>query len=277
MKSFIAIALFLLFTVGSAQAQLGGLLAPPGGVSDGGMTSGTIPKYDGDELVDSLLDDDGTNVRLTSGDIILGVDGTSQLRSYSGGSTYGAAAIRFNANYSETEFYFNGTKRAVINMGQAFLTDSVNIGTTPANANQITIRRISTGRLELGTYTAGQMSVSITTGVVAGSGITKATNYEELDIIADNAGTISLEAKSAGTGSDNIDIVLSSLGTGEIQMDAGGIQFRVKSTAAVNWTPRSAAPTSAAAGDTYYDSDSNEFCVYNGSTWTGLIGAGACV
>ena len=63
MRSLITLALLLLFTVGSGQAQLSGLLSPPGGgVGDGGMTSGVIPKYDGSDLVDSVLSDNGTKV-----------------------------------------------------------------------------------------------------------------------------------------------------------------------------------------------------------------------
>ncbi len=40
--------------------------------------------------------------------------------------------------------------------------------------------------------------------------------------------------------------------------------------------PRSSAPSSPALGDIYTDSDSNELCFYNGSSWTGLVAAGEC-
>jgi hypothetical protein len=40
--------------------------------------------------------------------------------------------------------------------------------------------------------------------------------------------------------------------------------------------PRSAAPSSASAGDLYYDNDTNELCVYNSTEWVGLVAGGAC-
>ena len=40
--------------------------------------------------------------------------------------------------------------------------------------------------------------------------------------------------------------------------------------------PRSSAPSSPALGDLYVDSDSNELCFYDGSSWTGLKSAGSC-
>ena len=40
--------------------------------------------------------------------------------------------------------------------------------------------------------------------------------------------------------------------------------------------PRATAPTSPSLGDLYVDSDTNELCFYDGSTWTGLKAGGAC-
>lgn len=40
--------------------------------------------------------------------------------------------------------------------------------------------------------------------------------------------------------------------------------------------PRSAAPSSPTLGDIYVDSDSNELCFYDGTSWTGLKAAGSC-
>jgi len=39
---------------------------------------------------------------------------------------------------------------------------------------------------------------------------------------------------------------------------------------------RASAPSSPALGDIYVDSDSNELCFYDGSSWTGLKAAGTC-
>lgn len=40
--------------------------------------------------------------------------------------------------------------------------------------------------------------------------------------------------------------------------------------------PRATAPSSASAGDIYYDSSTDELCVYNSTMWIGLIAGGAC-
>jgi len=40
--------------------------------------------------------------------------------------------------------------------------------------------------------------------------------------------------------------------------------------------PRSSAPGSPALGEIYVDSDTNELCFYDGSSWTGLKAGGAC-
>jgi len=47
-------------------------------------------------------------------------------------------------------------------------------------------------------------------------------------------------------------------------------------TDVMNIAPRSAAPGSAVEGDIYVDSDTNELCFYDGSSWTGLKAGGAC-
>ncbi len=41
--------------------------------------------------------------------------------------------------------------------------------------------------------------------------------------------------------------------------------------------PRSAAPSSPSLGDIYVDSDTNELCFFDGSSWVGLVAAGACI
>jgi hypothetical protein len=40
--------------------------------------------------------------------------------------------------------------------------------------------------------------------------------------------------------------------------------------------PRSAAPSSAAEGDMYYDSDIHALCVYNSTAWVATAGSGTC-
>jgi hypothetical protein len=50
----------------------------------------------------------------------------------------------------------------------------------------------------------------------------------------------------------------------------------LNASALMHLTPRSTAPVSPTRGDMYYDSDSNELCLYDGSSWTGLKVGGAC-
>ena len=54
-------------------------------------------------------------------------------------------------------------------------------------------------------------------------------------------------------------------------------QRNVHITDTMRLEPRSAAPSSASLGDLYVDSDSNELCFYDGSSWTGLKSDGVCI
>ena len=427
MRSLITLALLLLFTVGSAQAQLSGLLSPPGGgVGDGGMTSGVIPKYDGSDLVDSVLSDNGTKVtsagliefdsvsfpgsiiavgnRLGSATMQTGgalanlsgsgqfnvgyidaayqfsgsnnfellfdaTDGSGILRA--GTSTAGTSQIWLATDTNDTTNY-NHLRFAIVD-GTATISvaeggtgaDNIDIDIVPlgtgvvdvqgkimiTSASNTNLKRsasepntgaisfgnsenqlfgaTATGAGSLGFYWFDRNADSATSigGMYDATAFTTAaaTVFEwrassvtvaylttggsfktqglvgpgdinlrttELTVVdGDILGTITFDAPSE-TGADALlvtakihaeaaatfdattnstDLVLSVATDGAVVE-----QFRVKSTAAIHWAPRSAPPASAAAGDTYYDSDTNEFCVYNGSAWTGLIAAGAC-
>lgn len=62
-----------------------------------------------------------------------------------------------------------------------------------------------------------------------------------------------------------------------IEMQSVGV---LKLSDAMRLNPRSSPPVTCGNANTsgvvYYDSDSNEVCACNGTTWTGLIAAGAC-
>lgn len=75
----------------------------------------------------------------------------------------------------------------------------------------------------------------------------------------------------------NLDLSAGNVAGGDVTLSAGGaVRLRVLNSGAVHYEPRSTAPTGPSLGDTYVDSDTNEFCFYDGTIWTGLKGAGAC-
>ncbi|MDA0773169.1 MAG: hypothetical protein O3C63_09560, partial [Cyanobacteria bacterium] len=76
-----------------------------------------------------------------------------------------------------------------------------------------------------------------------------------------------------------------SLGTGDVFTidDTGNIGIgiadptrRLHISDVMKIEPRSSAPSTPTLGDIYIDSDSKEFCFYDGSSWVGLKAAGAC-
>lgn len=103
--------------------------------------------------------------------------------------------------------------------------------------------------------------VSQTLSVQNGSGtnIAGATRY-----IAGSQGT--------GTGAGG-DIAFTTSPPGSTGTAANALveRFRVKNLGACKFVPLSAAPSTAEAGDVYYDSSTNKLRCYNGSTWNDLF------
>jgi len=96
---------------------------------------------------------------------------------------------------------------------------------------------------------------------------------DDADAAGDNDGRIYLQTANAGTLATAVYIDKNQqVGVGSSSAPSRDLHIRDT----MRLEPRSAAPSSGAAGDLYFDSDSNELCVHDGTSWTGLIGGGTC-
>jgi len=176
------------------------VVAPPGGdVSDGGMSSGVIPKYDGTDLVDSLLSCDGTDCTLASGVFYLPNSGRFSFGGDTGqffmdrGFVYGVGS---NLLVSRTGGG-GGTSPLTLTGASIYLVDGnassalaiLNNGT--AIFGKLTANRTPTGTFEMTAEPGSYAALSLTT--------------EELTIVdGDRLGQIDFLAPLESSGSDAI-------------------------------------------------------------------------
>lgn len=141
--------LLLLPGVAGAQSYSGG--GGSGDVSDGGMTSGTIPKYDGTNLVDSLLSETGTRMTMagqlthTAGTIPTGEFGLTWTGTSSGG---GGAQVGFDVQYTGAQN--GGAGNSAMRIILAGTNSSANLNTALHATNHLN----STGTA----FTAGSLA-----------------------------------------------------------------------------------------------------------------------
>ena len=275
-----SVILLLLFLVSLAHADTEiDSRGPAGGVGDGGMTSGTIPKYDGSDLVDSVVLDTGSVLLLTPSNAV-------NIRRSTAQPNTGAISFGNSANH-----LFGATATGAGSLGFYWFDRNADSATSIGGMYDATA--FTTAAATVFEWRASSVTVaSLTTGGsfktqgLVGPGDINLRTTELTVVDGDILGTITFDAPSE-TGADALLVTAKIHAEAAATFDAttnstdlvfsvatdGAVveQFRVKSTAAIHWAPRSAPPARAAAGDTYYDSDTNEFCVYNGSAWKGLI------
>ena len=101
-------------------------------------------------------------------------------------------------------------------------------------------------------------------GAVAAAGVLYKDSYSSVSVVGVGAGGYALYTASSNIG-------LATLGNDDVIIGTGNAErLRVKSTGAVNFTPRASDPASGVAGDVYYNSSTNKLRVHTGTSWTDL-------
>jgi hypothetical protein len=210
----------LLYTLGivlglctSASGQLSGLLAPPTTSAVGDCATTELCFNNAGTMDGSLLTTDGTNVELTSGQMLL-APGTESLPTLAmaadpdtGWYTGGGGGWQFTAN---------GSNKIRITGSTIDRFDNINFNSTAGNIGfgqgTTNIKWLSTNALLTSRGTEGAHAWHVRDD-------DDGTNYEGVSIGTDSAGTVTIAAESGGTGCSSgagCDISIPLLGTGNL-------------------------------------------------------------
>jgi len=93
------------------------------------------------------------------------------------------------------------------------------------------------------------------------------------ELIIGHGNNANLQFVTGGTGGDTSMTIANG---GNVGIGLEDPQRNLHISDVMRLEPRGTAPDSPSIGDIYVDSDTNELCFYDGSSWTGLKAAGTC-
>ena len=234
-------------------------------------TLNTIPKFGAADLADSLLSDDGTDVTLASGQLLLpdGLVGTPAL-SFTNDPDSG---IFNHGTANRFVVALGGSSQVGFGVGFLGLRNSSYYGlsasTDPGGTQDVRVFRDAAGILAQRNSTNAQTFRVYETW-------TDASNYEglALDAGVTTADTVTLSAITAGAGTDNIDIVLTPAGTGGVGigktptsiLDVQKDQNAITIVGVVNAGTGTASRSSFVVGENL--SSNNFLAQYFNNSWT---------